>query len=483
MQTGLKADLQQRMMVWATVQDRKRVEDRLTGLKDLIQTSKNTDDASPGIIMSSYDVDALTKKRQAMVKDEETRNKAGVLGLVDETFFANNTTSAQDTIDEEEDEESTDSMIEETNLPSPSNGRYIFDLSRAFNAPSPAYSNRDVREMYLESKAADQAGNRRKAKAILTQLREATPHDMRVVRRLARMEEEDGNLATARKILQHAIRKEPTNSHLLHGLGQLERKAGNDSMAIKYYRRAIKSNPTFPNPYHALGTLEHSHGNIKAALSVLKEGLNACPQNHRMHHALGDVYLDAKALDLAENSYLAGMKCGPHWGRPFVYTSLSYVSYEKGLVRDARIFLQQALLINGGMHAQGVIALAQLEESEGNIDEARRIYRDSVMSYEKKRQKRSPFRPKQSENDDKVGGQYTASYSGDKWINVFKSWARMEEMHGSFETAHIAYSKAARLFPNNASLLIKWAQLQAEHGDVDRARLLFEASCHRLGDR
>jgi hypothetical protein len=58
----------------------------------------------------------------------------------------------------------------------------------------------------------------------------------------------------------------------------------------------------------------------------------------------------------------------------------------------------------------------------------------------------------------------------------------MEEIHGTYETAHIVYKKAVRLFPNNVSSLIL-VELQTEHGVTDKARLRFEAACHRFGSR
>ena len=42
--------------------------------------------------------------------------------------------------------------------------------------------------------------------------------------------------------------------------------------------------------------------------------------------------------------------------------------------------------------------------------------------------------------------------------------------------------KAVQLFPNNVSSLIL-VELQSEHGVTDKARLQFEASCHRFGSR
>ncbi|KAL3800685.1 hypothetical protein ACHAW5_011377 [Stephanodiscus triporus] len=491
--SGKKPDLQQRLLIWATVQDRKRVKNRLSGLKDLIELSKSKgriiEVNIPDVDFESYDVDALTNKRKALTKEKKRKTKRGVLGLVDESYFSNSTV----VIEKEDDENDDEEELEEASNNSMINQESINQLSKTFNAPSSNFSNREVREMYMEAKLADQAGDRKHSKAILSQLREATPHDMRVVRRLARMEQEDGNFSSSRAILIQALRSEPENAHLLNGLAQLERAAGNDHGAKTYYRKAIKCDPTYPNPYHALGTLEHTHGNIRAALSVIKEGIRNCPYNHRLHHALGDVYMDANMLDLAEGSYLAGLQHGPEWSKPFFYTSLSFVSYAQGHTKDSRTLLRQSLDVNGGMHAQGVIALAQLEESEGNIEQARKVYRDALSNYEKKRRSRSLYRPTTLEKDTKSfetsslgdghGNQYARSYAGDKWINVFKSWCRMEQIHGTYETTHIVFGKAARLFPNDVSLLIQWAELQADHGEPKKARLLYEAACHRVGLR
>ena len=487
--SGTKADLQQRLMSWATVQDRQRVKERLSGLKELLEASKSPNQQDVADVVEAYDVDALTSKRRALTKNEkrskhrDAKSNRGILGLVDESYF-NSTALGGDDIDGDVEEDD----YEEVDMGTVDKASSISKLSQSFNAPSSIFSNREVREMYVDSKAADQAGDRVRAKSILKELREATPHDMRVVRRLARLEQEDGNQNKAREILLEGLSDQPSNAHLLHGLGQLERTVGNDQSAKNYYRRAIENNPGFPNSYHALGTLEHTHGNIREALSVIKDGLKHCPRNHRLYHALGDVYLDANMLNLAEEAYLTGIQHGPEWSKCFFYASLSYVAYADGHVKDCRALLRQSLEVNGGMHAQGVIALAQLEESEGNIQEARMVYRDATMRYEKKRRRRSPISirdstqsPMSRSTDSDM--ERSPSYSGDKWVNVFKSWARMEEIHGTYETAHIVQSKAIKFFPNNVSLLIQWANLQASNGDIERARLLYEAACHLVGGR
>jgi hypothetical protein len=99
---------------------------------------------------------------------------------VDESFFSNSTSLSIDAFMDEDDEDEAEDydggIIDEAS---------ISQLSKTFNAPASTYSNREVREMYIEAKEADQQGDRERSKSVLKKLREATPHDMRVVRRLA----------------------------------------------------------------------------------------------------------------------------------------------------------------------------------------------------------------------------------------------------------------------------------------------------------
>lgn len=464
--TGKKAELQKRLLIWAVKKEGERVQSRLEGLRELLGQG----DKNGGKYSDSF-VDTLTSRRKA-INEQSSR---GTLGLVDESYFDEDT-------DPSEDDNPTDNIE--------INGESRAQLDRSFNTPT-RLNNLDIRELYMQAKFADQNGERSKSKSLLHQLRGASPNDMRVVRRLARMEMEDGNLALCRELLQTGLRKFPNNAHLIHGLGQLERTCGNKSAACEYFQSAIEKNPAFPNPYHALGTLEHSSGNVKKALAVLQKGIEHCPTNHRLHHALGDVYADAQMLDMAENAYLAALRhVEREWGKSFVYRSLSYVAYAKHDIEKCRSLLVQSLDVND-MHAQGVIALAQLEESEGNINDARKIYRDSISSYEKKRlgrgtsslRKPNEVDPFDSSSYLVSGNEYSPSFAGDKWINVFRSWARMEKIHGSYETAHIVYSKAIRMFPNSTVLLTEWAKLQVENNEVQKGKLLFEAACQKSGGR
>jgi tetratricopeptide (TPR) repeat protein len=259
-------------------------------------------------------------------------------------------------------EEEDDDMIRDDLLPTKD---YMMDLQKTFAKHMDASPNNyKVKQLYQHAKYADQAGDRESAKTYLLQLRQVAPQDTRVIRRLARLEMQEGKVHIAREILQSGLRSMPKNGDMLQGLGQLELKCGNTQKARTYFKDAIVASPKFPNPYHALATLEHSAGNIRIATTILRTGLKHCPTNHRLHHALGDLYREAQMLDLAEKAYLKGLKCieaeaeesgrSLDWGKSFLFSALSYISYDKGDITECRNWLRKSVEMgNNRMHSQG----------------------------------------------------------------------------------------------------------------------------------
>ena len=67
----------------------------------------------------------------------------------------------------------------------------------------------------------------------------------------------------------------------------------------------------------------------------------------------------------------------------------------------------------------------------------------------------------------------------DRWTHLYTSWARFEEMHGSYGNANNVYSRAMMAFPHDLSILLSWAKFQAKMKRFDRARTLFELACDK----
>jgi len=378
----------------------------------------------------------------------------------------------------------------DTSTPS-SQEQYLSVLNKVFEKPSSPYSNLQVKQMYQAAKQADQQGDRELSKRILVKLKQATPHDARIYRRLARMEKEEGNMSAARAILQEGLRLHPDNAFLWHGLGQM---AASDSDTKKYWRKAIQVDPSFPHPYHSLGTLEHTQGRIANAMKTLKRGVEYCPKNHRLHHALGDLYRDAKMLDMAERSYQKALKHGPPVSHGFAYTGLAYTAYEDNQIDRCRSWSRRAIIVNNGRYANGWVALAQMEESEGNIDAARAVCIAGLQQYERgllERSRKLKFRERTEEElflKDPVALKNrflksVPSYrSGDRFYNLYRNWARLEERHGTIESVEEVYERASVAFPREWRLTLDWAQYYVKKKMYSRARVVFEEACNKAAN-
>lgn len=395
---------------------------------------------------------------------------------------------------------------------------YLARLNKAMKeSPSSPYaSNKEVKELYMASKQADQLGERHLAIQLLESLIEITPSDARVYRRLSRMYREQGNLNVARETIQKGLRRLPNNPWLWHGLGQLELSHGRPAMAVKHYRRAITEDLTFAHAYHAWGIYEHSQGHIARAMKILKKGIEYCPTNHRLHHALGDIYRGAKLLKDAERCYRRAVREGPPVSHGFAYSALACVAYEQGEIADARQWLYRAIGTNDGRHAQGWLALAQMEEAEGNTAKAISVCEEAIIRYERsliesrqryKRERDNDRSRRGSGNGEstnsRAGVQATSEMSvvntqenmesvkngflksvppyrsGDKFINVFRHWGRLEGRYGSFDGTNRVYERASIAFPLNYNVPLDWAKYNAKLHNSSRARALFVEACKR----
>jgi len=485
-QSGKKVDLQQRLWEWTRQQQHRqrglvidnsaissppksfRLEGKPRSAKDTTTTTATHIGSSVNSLgewARTYDIEPLLQKREQIHKEKREGKAVARDGIK----------GAPDTPTKEY-------------------------LSKLFDAPPSQYSNLEVTQMYAAAKAADQSGDRALSRQILYKLKEATPHDARIYRRLARMESEEGSIDNARRVLQEGLQLHPENAYIWHGLGQLENKAGNDSESRKCFGQAIKMDPAFPNAYHAWGIFEHSKGNIARAMKILKKGLEYCPTNHRLHHALGDLYREAKMLDMAEKSFRRALEHGPEVSRPFAYTSLAYIAYELGEHNRCRSWLKKAVAINNGRHAKGWLAWARFEESENNFDAARSVCVTALNQYEKgllkrgqkiEAQKNSSFlafakelcsTESVSPNDlkDQMMKSVPRYRSGDHFLKVYRNWIRLEERYGSSEAVDEVYKRASAAFAIDWKLTLDWARYHDRHDRDDRARELYGQACDKV---
>ena len=364
------------------------------------------------------------------------------------------------------------------------------------------YSNYQVKQMYAAAKLADQQGQPHVAQQILEQLIEATPADGRLYRRLARLHKERGRWSQARATLQRGLRVDPQNAYLWHGLGTL---AANEADAKRAYRRALRCDPYLAQSYHALGTLQHSQGQIANAMQTLQKGITHCPTNHRLQHALGDLYREAKMLPMASKAYRKVLQIGPSTSHGFAYIALAYVEYEQGNVEAARKSLTKATQLLHGRNANAWKSLALLEEAEGRTERARHICQTALDKYEQGLLKyhQRCRREQQEQGGSSVSRDSSMSTtgsvdavavknallqnvpiyrSGDRFFQLYRTWTRLEERYGTFQSTEAVYARATAAFPHATKIWLDRADWYVRLGLADKARPIFSAACHYARD-
>jgi len=103
------------------------------------------------------------------------------------------------------------------------------------------------------------------------------------------------------------------------------------------------------------------------------------------------------------------------------------------------------------MYERGWLALAQLEQSEGRIDIARKVYKRAIENYEKKR---GILWSEQSQLITQMNYEnILPSKMGDRWLHVYNSWVAMEHNQGAgYDDLNNLYSRLAVAFPNDWKL-------------------------------
>ena len=508
-------------------------EDEYNNLASLLREKKqqNNDDGEHNVIgeaentpnslaewSRSIDTEKLTQKRQEIKRQKRIGKKTSTFSTSSVDWKENNKNKNNNEFKNKKRKRADPAATKE----------YLTKLSNAMKtAPSSPYaSNRDVRELYDASKKADQLGEPLLAIDLLESLVKLTPNDARVYRRLSRMHNDQGNLNVARATLQEGLRKLPHNPWLWHGMGQLELSQGRTDYGIRCYQRAIQEDPAFAHSYHAWGIHEFNNGQIAKAMKILKRGIEYCPTNHRLHHALGDLYRGAKLHRDAERSYRRALEEGPPVSHGFALSALASVAYEQGNVDEARRWLYQSIETNNGRHAQGWLALAEIEEAEGNVEEALKVCEAAIIRYEKelvesrKRYKRDSgrlnhhrrggrgrtanrkegsrhreHREERSDLDKSFVDPTKAKEvergllksipkyrSGDKFLAVFRHWARLEGRYGTYDGCNRIYKRASLAFPLDHKISLDWARY---HTNIRsrRARQHFAEACRRASTR
>lgn len=321
----------------------------------------------------------------------------------------------------------------------------------------------ELNAIYYAAKRADTMGDKKLAVKHLTTLRVHSPLDFRVVRRLSRIAVDSGRIAQGRQVLEESLLTQEggENAWLWQGLGNLEQRVGDINKARLCYRKALELDNSLANVYHSWSRLESSQNNIRRAALILKRGVQAVPDNHRLHHAFGDLHLTVGDYDAAEISLRKGLKIAPTYQKSFMLSSLGVLEFSRGNVELARAYFTDSIKRNK-RHAQAWLSLALLEEKDGKNDVARATYERAAKNF-------AFF------DDKKNADGRNAQPLGSKWVHVFQSWARFEQVAmKDIDAATAVYSQSTLIFPNDWKLWLNWGKLESTANRELKARAILE---------
>jgi tetratricopeptide (TPR) repeat protein len=432
--------------------------------------------------------------------------------------------------DEEDEDDSVSShhalslMDISPQLQQPSQEEVRQSLNRNFYSQSAQYTNLQVQQLYIDAKHADQNGEVHQSIHLLQTLLKINPTDGRVIRRLARLATQLGKHHEALYILQEGTTRNPSNAHLWHGLAMMYVSKSDGEQARQYFEKALECDPTLPNAYHAYAKLEQSQGNVRKAASLLNRALRMTSpllpslsttgedetttkkksSSHRLWHALAQLYREAAMYPQAIRSIEKGLEVSTPWGKSFLLFERAQVALNQAALAgetpsageasqmqcdefldQARDYFRQAIEAQDGKHAQGWLALAQMEESIGNMQGAKRVYEEAANMYEYEIVAKRKNKKKKYRNESLGDHSWYSVY--DHWVNVDLEPLRQDhrltdhkQKAGLVANVCVAYSRMCRVFRGDARVLTKYATFLQSHRpwDVESIGSLLQAACN-----
>lgn len=225
---------------------------------------------------------------------------------------------------------------------------------------------------------------------------------------------------------------DPLNPYVGHSLATLEIRLGNPGKAKEILNEFVSKKPTGPICI-SLAEVERSLGNANTAKSILEQALQTCP--------------------LADHVA--------------IYLCLAWVVEDAfKQVNLAYDLIERAIKINP-LHIPAYIAKANVALRHRNVDLAKRtLYHSLSLHTDQQLKLQHRNLTYLNHNKDAI------STDGHHYTML----ATIELECGEVETAKRIIEEGAKLYPNDHFLLQRWGSIEAKHGNISLARLLFARS-------
>lgn len=315
------------------------------------------------------------------------------------------------------------------------------ELFRKATSTDPKYGSAWHSWALLEARRC----NYERASDLFRQGNENEPTNSSLLASWAMMEgRELSNVKRARDLFERAVTADPYFGPAWHSWGCLEMSAGSLTKARELFRKAADVRPEDPSPWHTLGVLEAEHGeNYEAAIKNWKRALEVSP-GHALSFQAWALLEGTEKHDMEEARRL--FESGVNFSKQkpsdtaLLYQSWASLEQRYGNFDEARKLLRKSLGVDR-RRAETWQNLAIVEKARGNREFAKRLLADGV-------------------------GVVAPVSSG---AALYVIWATLEAEEGDIEKARELFAASIRVNPSNSSTWNAYASVENKYGSVRRA--------------
>lgn len=249
------------------------------------------------------------------------------------------------------------------------------------------------------------------------------------------------------------------SSHVYSAWASLEyKKAGDPRRARELFDKAIEADPRCSAAFLQLGCMESDRGNHDRAKECFEKVLEFDQRNSRVLQAYA--IMETKrpggnsrdAIDLFERALGAKPRDAGVLQAYGLYVS------KLGDVDAARDLLRRATKVDK-KHAPAWQAWGVLETRYGSPEDARDVFQQGIWACAQS-----------------GGGQSGGRHCARLW----QAWGVLENREGDHVAARRCFSRALDADGRNVATLTAWTAMEAERGELDNARYVFESALRRF---
>ena len=297
----------------------------------------------------------------------------------------------------------------------------------------------------------ERVGNKKEARRLFAKAVRHRP-TTEVLKSWALLEAREGNIERARRLLHDGVQacrkrhQSKSEADMLRQLAKLEESVGDLPKARTLLSQAIAAFPSSEQAYLTLAQLEARRGSTRQALELMRTaaGLTQCPPPC-LFVAWAQIHWNY-CNDVSAARDVLAQGCELHPRDAVILQTLGNLEHKCGRVERATQLLESSIAAKPTPAAY--VALALLEEAQGNIDEAKRLFELALA----------------------IDMQHGAAYN---------AYGMMEARLGNIEAARRVYERGINNSPS-ASVWHGYGQLELKHGNnLDRACELFRIGTQR----